>query len=94
MWGPWSRRRVVLMRTFRTQPPLGPPRGKAADRSRIDIVGPGKICLAFATSEPLEGLLTLIGRQLGRPAKTHPALFGALSALICASLDQVPLKRR
>jgi hypothetical protein len=65
---------------------------EAADRRRIDSEGAGYVDQALAISEPLEGLLALIGIELVGPAELHALVLRPLPAVVGAGLDQVALE--
>src|SRR5262249_62203442 len=77
-------------------PRAGPPQQKGvwgrANRSGIDAKGPSHIDQRFALCEPLQGLLTLMLIKLSGASKAYPTRLGALSAIVGAGFDQVPLE--
>src|SRR5262249_33245164 len=58
-----------------------------ANRGLAHTVGARQIGLHSAVSEPLEGLLALVGCQLDRAAEFHASGLGALAAIIGTSAN-------
>src|SRR5262245_14836930 len=63
-----------------------------ANRGLAHTVGARQIGLHSAVSEPLEGLLALVGCQFDRAAEFHASGLGALAAIVCAGADKLALE--
>src|SRR5215831_14908754 len=63
-----------------------------ANRGLAHTVGARQIGLHSAVSEPLEGLLALVGCQLDRAAEFHATGLRTLPAIVCAGADKLALE--
>src|SRR5262249_42829223 len=62
---------------------------QAADRSRIDGIGPSHISHRLARVKPLQRFLALMSSHLAGAPKFHASILGTLAALACPGADHL-----